>query len=122
MVLENEEDACKFINYAQDLLYLLEYDDDGQIYEGIVKHYSEIFDYNSFTKFFKNFLNDCPNKAVIINKTDDENAKKVWDSIDFPYKNERLGKKESKFFITKIMEHQILLIKEYFELKDEKVE
>jgi len=116
MVLENIEDARKFVDYAEELIEILDFD-DGEIYDIIVKEYPEISDFDSFKKFFYKFLKDCPNFKIVEGIINDENAEKLWDSIIVENVTEKNKKELSKIYISKVFEYEVKLIKEHFNLE-----
>lgn len=117
MVLENIEDAKKFVDYAEELIEILEYD-DGEIYETIVKVYPEICDFESFKKFYFQFLSDCPNSRVVEGYVNDEKAKSLWDSIIIEDKDEQQIKDLSKIYIGKIFAYEVILIRDFFKIEN----
>ena len=93
MVLENIDQANKFIDYAEELIELLNYDDVDDIYETITNYYNEIKDYETFKKFYFSFLKDCPNQKVLYNNInnnfeDEDNIKNLFNKA-----NDEISKK-----------------------------
>ena len=118
MVLDSAEQAEKFVDDAEALLELLEYDDEGEMTKKIISEYTEIKDYKSFFKFFSDFLYDCPNFKVVEGHINDDEAKNLWNSIDYKNKNTNIQKSHVKIFISKIIQFEIDLIKGFFKISN----
>lgn len=124
MVLENLEQAKKFVDFAEELIELLSYDDTDDIYETIIKNYNEIKDYESFKKFYLNFLNDCPNEKVLYNIENEEIIKELFNKA-----NDEISKmvkcsfglseipRNSRNYIKHIFNYEVKLIKEFFKFE-----
>ena len=124
MVLENLEQAHKFVDYAEELIELLNYDDIDDIYETIIKNYNEITNYETFVKFYFSFLEDCPNKKVLNNITNEENIKDLYNKG-----NNEINKmvkssfglseipRNSRRYISQIFKFEVKLVKEFFKIE-----
>jgi hypothetical protein len=128
MVLENLDQANKFVDYAEQLIEILNYDDVDDIYETIIHTYNEIKDYETFKKFYISFLKDCPNLKILnstnnnyenedvikdlFNKANNEITKMVKCSFG---SNDL--KRQSKKYITEIFSYEVKLIKDYFKIE-----
>ena len=123
MVLDNLEQAIRFVDYAEEVIELLKYDELEDIYETIIKNYNEIKDYESFKKFYINFLKDCPNPKILknfenedtikylFNKTNIEISKMVKSSLGYG----EISRKSRKY-ISQIFGYEVKLIKEFFKI------
>ena len=113
-MIQTKEEAINFISETEAII-----NDPDQIamFTGVLKSkWGGITDRNSFKNFFTNYLNDCPNSAIVKGVNIDADAQVLWEKIDVN-KNNQLDKDEENSVIVEIMKHSLGLVKKYFNIQ-----
>jgi hypothetical protein len=112
-MIQTKEEAINFISETEQII---NNPDQIAMFAGVlIGKWGNITDRDSFKNFFTNYLNDCPNSAIVEGVNINEDANALWEKIDVN-KNGKLDEGEQNLVIIEIMKHSLGLVKKYFKI------
>lgn len=112
--LNTIEDAKAAIQESEALIKELDTFSDN-LFDLFKNEFGEVKDFPSFKNVFINYINECPNHAIIEGYGTEDNAKKLWNKININ-KSGTLDKTEEKLLFKAIIAFNCELIKKHFGL------
>jgi hypothetical protein len=110
--METQEDAQDFLNTCDGMLESLATDSES-LYQTFEELFGRVTDRASFSSFYTRFIQSCPNPKIAEGHDSEEEAMKLWATIDANHNN-LLDKEECRSLVEATIKKSMELTRNFF--------